>query len=175
MTKVLVAYVSPLDATATIAMTVAEQLCRHGYPVELRPICRARAFSAYRAVVLGGAVSDDRWDDEALGYVERSDISCRTPIWMFHTRFETHPARLPCGPPDIVRLVADRLETGPVPTFGRTVPSGRGASVPAGWVGLDDDHEQQAVREWATAIALRLELSTAERAGVPRGGVLVAG
>ena len=42
MIKVLACYVSPVDATADIAMTVAEQLSRHRLRVELRPVSRAR-------------------------------------------------------------------------------------------------------------------------------------
>lgn len=40
MPRLLLGCVNPLDANAQPAMSIAEQLCRHGIPVELRPVSR---------------------------------------------------------------------------------------------------------------------------------------
>ena len=66
MSKVLVCYVNPFDATAQIAMTIAEQLCRHGYYVDLRPVHRVASVRHYCGAVVGGALSVTEWDFGAV-------------------------------------------------------------------------------------------------------------
>lgn len=135
MKKALVCYVRPDDETADIAMTVAQQLCRLGLHVELRPIARVRSPQCYRTVVLGGASSSERWDSRALSYLADCLADGQHSVWPFHTAFGS--AALPTvlrpvgagrpdgGPtvPEPVRHLARLLGGGPVPIF-RAVDDG---------------------------------------------------
>lgn len=126
MKKALVCYVRPDDETADIAMTVAQQLCRLGLHVELRPIARVRSPQCYRTVVLGGASSSERWDSRALSYLADCLTDGQHSVWPFHTAFgSTPPLTLrrtggPDGGPTVpapVRHLARLLGAGPVPIF----------------------------------------------------------
>lgn len=105
--KVLVSYVNLLDANAQVAMSIAEQLCRHGVHVELRPVSRARPASIYRAVVLGGAIDDQHWDPATLAYLERYE-GRPGRLWMYHIRFDACSVSR-CVSPQEVLWAADRL------------------------------------------------------------------
>ncbi len=151
--KVLVSYVNPLDANAQIAMSIAEQLCRHGLYVELRPVSRARPASDYRAVVLGGAIDDQHWDHAALAYLEQYG-GRPGQLWLYHTRFDTRSIS-PCLPPPEVLCAVDSFRAYPVPTFGNTsAMAERQTTTVAQTRGFEDPH--QAARRWASEIAGRL-------------------
>ena len=159
MIKILVCYVSPVDATADIAMTIAEQLCRHGLHVELRPVSRARDASDYSAVVLGGATDDGHWDDAALGYLRRCEGHGQRPVWLFHTQFSA--SRGPRStPPDPVMRLAALLGTDPVATF-RAVS--RQPSIPLQTSRLDELREADNLRHWTAGIAARLRAPCGQR------------
>jgi hypothetical protein len=124
--KALVGYVTPVDATADIAMTIAEQLCRLGFHVDLRPVSRIRSPRHYRTVILGGASDSDRWHPEALNYLADCVVDGQHSVWPFHTDFRPAPARVDSGPveswrrpivPEPVRQLATRLGDGLVPIF----------------------------------------------------------
>jgi hypothetical protein len=164
--RVLVSYVDPLDATAQLAMSIAEQLCRHGIQVELRPVSRARPASAYRAVVVGGAVDNQHWDEGALDYVEHCHARPEQ-TWLFHTSFSSD-ATAPSPPPEVLRVL-DTRRIWPVPTFGSApVTADPQPLVTIEHAGRSvDPHE--AARRWATRIAHRIleeDLATrTDRAG----------
>jgi hypothetical protein len=124
--KALVGYVTPVDATADIARTIAEQLCRLGFHVDLRPVIRIRSPRHYRTVILGGASDSDRWHPEALNYLADCHVDGQRSVWPFHTDFRPAPERVDSGPveswcrpkvPEPVRQLATRLGAGPVPIF----------------------------------------------------------
>ena len=139
MSKVLVCYVSPFDATAQIAMAIAEQLCRHGYYVDLRPVRRVGSARHYCGVVIGGALSEAEWHPDALELLHRCTSDTQRSAWLYHTRFGSSPTSRGALPPDVAR-VAERLRPGSVAVLG------------------SDD--LVAVRHWATSIAR--ELNTAD-------------
>lgn len=149
MTKALVCYVTPVDDTADIAMTIAEQLCRLGARVDLRPVSRTRSPRHYRTVILGGASGSDRWHPEALNYLADCHTDGQYSVWPFHTDFRPAPAPPLSRPgeafgapavPEPVRCLAARLGTARVPVFRAT---------------RDND---QAIRRWATHIGEELTL-----------------
>ena len=126
MKKALVCYVTPVDATADIAMTVAQQLCRLGLHVELRPVARARSPRHYRSIIIGGAVDSDRWDPDALSYLGDCHTDDQYSVWPFHTDFGCAPTSMDLRPgessgcpslPQHVRHLAGPLGAGPVPIF----------------------------------------------------------
>ncbi len=149
--KVLVSYVNPLDANAQIALGVAEQLCRHGVYVELRPVSRARPASVYRAVVLGGAIDDQHWDRAALAYLEQYG-GRPGRLWLYHTRFDSGSVSPGLPPPEVLKAV-DSFRVHPVPTFGCpfNAAAGQLTTTVKHPHGLEEMHE--AARRWASGIA----------------------
>lgn len=126
MKKALVCYVRPDDETADIAMTVAQQLCRLGLHVDLRPIARVRSPWHYQTVVIGGASSSERWDSDALSYLADCHAEGQHSVWPFHTDFGAASLRTdarsggPGGPPTVpepVRHLARQLGGVPVPVL----------------------------------------------------------
>lgn len=103
MNAVVVSYPQPYDATAQVAMTVAEQLCRRGCRVELRPVARIEAPSAM-PVVLGGATAAGSWDARAVACLR--DCGRERSIWLFHTDFG--PGSPPHPPSEVTELAARR-------------------------------------------------------------------
>lgn len=148
--KVLVSYVNPLDANAQVAMSIAEQLCRHGIYVELRPVSHARPASVYRAVVLGGAIDDQHWDRAALAYLEQYGGGPER-LWLYHVRFDAHSFSR-CLPPAEVLCAGDSFRAHPVPTFGCASGTGERQTTTVKHLrGFEDPH--QAARVWASGIA----------------------
>ena len=131
MSKILVCYVTPFDATAQIAMTVAEQLCRRGYYVDLRAVRRVGSVRQYSGVMVGGALSDTDWDSGPVELLHRCLSQMQRSVWLYHTGFGSGPPRL--GAP----LPGDVLG----PDF----------------VAVLRDDDSPLVRRWATMIARQLD------------------
>lgn len=149
MKKALVCYVTPLDATADIAMTIAEQLSRLGFHVDLRSVSRIRTPLHYRTVILGGASQDDRWHPDAVDYLEECYADGQHCVRLFHTDFRPiaalhdpweHRAHQAASVPESVRQLAARLGAGPVPIF------------------RPSRHHDDAIRRWATDIGEQLAI-----------------
>lgn len=136
MSKVLVCYVSPFDATAQIAMAIAEQLCRYGYYVDLRPVRRVGSVQHYCGVVVGGALSEAEWNPDAVELLHRCTSDTQRSVWLYHTGFGSGRTARGQLPPDVVG-VAERV--GP------------------GFVAVLGDDDLAAVRRWATMIARYLD------------------
>lgn len=81
---VLVAYASAAGSTRGIAELVADRLKHHGLPVQLLEVNQVRDLEPYRAVVLGSAVHDRAWLQDAEDFVRRDANSLRArSVWMF--------------------------------------------------------------------------------------------
>ena len=137
MSKVLVCYVNPFDATAQIAMTVAEQLCRHGYYVDLRPVRRVDSVRHYCGAVVGGALSVTEWDFGAVQLLHRCVRDQPGALWLYHTWFGCGRSALGGQLPADVARVAKRLDSEFVAVLGDDSPA--------------------LARQWATMIARRLD------------------
>jgi hypothetical protein len=138
--KVLVCYVNPFDATAQIAMTVAEQLCRHGYHVDLRPVHRVGSVRHYCGAVIGGALSATEWDLGAVQLLHRCIRDNPRALWIFHTWFGSGRPSLGDQWPAAVAQVANRVDSDVVV--------------------LGDDGPAPA-RQWASMIARHLDADLA--------------
>ncbi len=88
MKKVLVTYASKCGSTAEVAQAIAEQLCRRGESVDVRPVDQVKDLSPYKAVVLGSAVRMGRWLPAAVRFVqEQSAALAQTPTALFTVHF----------------------------------------------------------------------------------------
>ena len=100
MNAFLVAYATKHGSTAEIAAAIGEGLRRAGHVADVVAAREVRDVSAYRAVVLGSAVYMDKWQGDAVDFLQRfeSDLQKR-PTWLF----SSGPTG---GTPDAERKVA---------------------------------------------------------------------
>jgi menaquinone-dependent protoporphyrinogen oxidase len=105
---VLVAYASAAGSTRGIAEFVADRLKHRGLAVQVLEVDQVGDLEPYRAVVLGSAVHDRAWLQDAEKFVRRSANSLRTrPVWMFSVGIGPS-LRGPIGAP-AKRLVPPRI------------------------------------------------------------------
>ena len=77
-------------------MVVGEQFSRAGFRVDVRPCSRARSPVDYRAVVVGSAVYDGRWEPSAIDYLQaHSATLAGRAAWLFQRTGGTDPAVTP--------------------------------------------------------------------------------
>ncbi|GIH92788.1 flavodoxin domain-containing protein [Planobispora siamensis] len=82
--RVLVAYGSKNWSTAGIADMIAEALAAEGLEAEARPADEVRAVAGYDAVVLGGALYNNRWHHAARRFARRHAAPLAgKPVWLF--------------------------------------------------------------------------------------------
>ncbi|GAA0262257.1 flavodoxin domain-containing protein [Saccharothrix mutabilis subsp. mutabilis] len=84
MTRVLVAYATAEGSTRGVARRVGTVLARHGHDVVVREVADVTGLDGFDAVVLGSAVHDEAWLDEATAFVatHRAELA-RVPVWAF--------------------------------------------------------------------------------------------
>ncbi|MCX7784035.1 MAG: flavodoxin domain-containing protein, partial [Meiothermus sp.] len=66
---ILIAYATRGGTTQGVAEAIARVMREKGALVEVRPVEQIRDLSAYRAVVLGSGVRDEKWLPEAMHFV----------------------------------------------------------------------------------------------------------
>ncbi|WP_017594149.1 flavodoxin domain-containing protein [Nocardiopsis potens] len=166
---VLIGYASEHGSTRGIAERVALRLREQGIGAEAVRLSRAREAEAYEAAVIGSAVHEGAWLEEAADYARRnSEALARRPVWLYSVgmagavggRFEAL-AKEPKPVAELRervrpkghRLFAGALRPGHLPLAGRVIyrlMRGRYGDF-RDWAGID---------AWAAAIAV--ELSAAE-------------
>lgn len=67
----LVAYATRFGSTKGVAESIADSLRASGWDVDVEPVQTAPAPDGYDAVVIGSAVYNARWMDDALAYARR--------------------------------------------------------------------------------------------------------
>lgn len=148
--RVLVAYGSRRGGAAEIARTVADQLTSVGVPVDVRPAPDVAHLGAYRAVVVGGALSRGRWVPGARRFVRRHrrELEMR-PVWLFASDPLAEPTTALDRPPvATVAAAATHVGARNVATFGcRPDSDANGGDV------LDPLR----VQDWASCVADELE------------------
>jgi menaquinone-dependent protoporphyrinogen oxidase len=81
---VLVRYASEHGSTRGIAERIAARLREQGHEVDAGPLDRAGKPDGYGAVVIGGAIHDGAWLEEAAACVRGNlDALTRRPVWLF--------------------------------------------------------------------------------------------
>src|SRR6266581_4840045 len=84
MMRVLVAYGTKMGGTAGIAEMLGDALSTAGLQVDVRPASERADIGAYDAVIVGGALYNQRWHRHARRFVSRHTSALRTrPVWLF--------------------------------------------------------------------------------------------
>jgi menaquinone-dependent protoporphyrinogen oxidase len=169
---VLVAYASDHGSTREIAERVAAGLRAGGHRVDLRDMARPGPAGRYEAAVLGSAIHDGSWLEQARGWMDRNlgDLTGR-PVWLFSVGMSAalprpmrklaagYEPREVAGYREVVRPVAHRLFSGVI----RPEHLDRGGRVRFRALGCryGDHRDWDAVEAWAAGIADRLTRYTA--------------
>ncbi len=157
--RVLVAYATKHGSTAQIADTIAGALRNAGHEVDVQPVRSVASLSPYRAVVVGSAIYDGRWRDDAEDFLERlaPDLRARD-VWLFDSG--------PLGPyglhgidaPKSVVRAADRVGARGHASFGgRLAEDAEGFMEP--WMPKGDWRDFDEINRWADGVAAAISLN----------------
>lgn len=81
---VLVGYASAHGSTRGIATRVATRLREQGFEVDARPVDEAGPADGYEALVIGSAVHNGDWLDEAAAFLQDNARGlAERPVWLF--------------------------------------------------------------------------------------------
>ncbi len=116
--RILVVYASADGSTAEIARRIAQRLRERGHDVSEQPAGSPGSLHGIDAVVLGSAIHDRQWLDEATSLVDgnRQDFRSR-PFWTFSVG-------MPDALPKAVRKIARTEEDAIVSQLGDLRPRG---------------------------------------------------
>ena len=116
--RILVVYASADGSTAEIARRIAQRLRERGHEVSDQPVGSAGSLHDIDAIVLGSAVHDRQWLDEATNFVNtnRQAVSSR-PFWTFSVG-------MPDALPKAVRKIARTEEDAIINQLGDLRPRG---------------------------------------------------
>ncbi len=81
---ILLAHASRYGSTQEVAETIAAELRAAGLDVEEAPMRQVGSLEPYAAVVLGAAIYNARWHDDAHGFLSRhADALAEMPVAIF--------------------------------------------------------------------------------------------
>lgn len=116
--RILVVYASADGSTAEIARRIAQRLRDRGYDASDQPVGSAGSLQGVDAVVLGSAVHDRQWLDEATNFVDTNRQAVRNlPFWAFSVG-------MPDALPKAVRKIARTEENAIINQLGELRPRG---------------------------------------------------
>jgi menaquinone-dependent protoporphyrinogen oxidase len=158
--RVLVVYGSSRGGTAGLAHMVAEAFVARGILTDVGDSADVDDVSDYDSVILGGALYNGRWHQDASWFVERNLESLRAlPVWFFSSGPLDDSARSGAiAPIDQVQDLARRADIRGHMTFGGVLekrPS-RFLSALMAWGKPGDFRDRQHVDEWVERIINRL-------------------
>jgi menaquinone-dependent protoporphyrinogen oxidase len=82
--KLLVAYASKYSSTAEIAEVIGQELRKHEYEVEVKPIDQVRSLGEYDGFVIGSALYAGTWLKPAAEFLRSNqDLLANHPVWLF--------------------------------------------------------------------------------------------
>lgn len=165
--RIFVIYASADGSTAEVAGRIAERLRERGYLASNQPAGSVRSLEGVDGVVLGSAVHDRRWLDEATHFADANNRALgERPFWVFSVG-------MPEALPRAVRKMARVEERAIIARLGGLRPRGHrlfsGVVKPsqfplAGRLFLrlvggryGDFRDWPAIDEWATEIAYDLD------------------
>lgn len=158
--RVLVAYGTKMGGTAGIAEMVGDALTAAGLQVDVRSASERADIGTYDAVIVGGALYNNRWHRHARRFVKRHTDLLRTrPVWLFSSGLlDDSAATGKIEPVAQVQQLLRRVGARGHVTFGgRLAPDAKGfpassmAKTRAG-----DWRDPQRIRFWATTVAQEL-------------------
>ncbi|HVV77707.1 MAG TPA: flavodoxin domain-containing protein [Mycobacteriales bacterium] len=159
--RVLVVYGSTRGGTAGLAHLLADAFVRHHIHAEVRRAGEVRVLSDdYDAVIVGGALYNNRWHPDASVFVGRHRAALRQlPVWFFSSGPLDDSARSGAlAPVPQVTSLAREVEVRGHMTFGGLLDKR-----PGGLLGLfaygpeGDFRDRRQVAEWAARIADELD------------------
>lgn len=155
--RVLIAYGSKAGGTAGLARMLAADLAEEGIRTVASEARSVREVRGFDAVVVGGALYDDRWHPQARRFVRRHARALRAvPVFMFSSGpLDAHLAAEGLPPTDQVRKLMRRVGAREHVTFGgRLLPGAKGfpARAPAR-ARTGDFRDPARVRDWALHLA----------------------
>lgn len=157
--RMLVVYGSARGGTAGLAHMVADALSRHQIRTDVRRASDVRSIEEYDAIVVGGALYNNRWHPDAVVFVGRRRAALRElPVWFFSSGPLDDSARSGAlAPVPQVTTLAREIDIRGHMTFGGVLTNrptgllGRFAWGPEG-----DFRDRHQVAEWAERIAAEL-------------------
>lgn len=146
--RVLVAYGSKMGGTKGLAEMLSDELGVLGHEPEVRAASVVTDLGPYEAVIVGGALYNLRWHQDARQFVKRHrDGLQRLPVWFFSSGPLDHSAVAGDIPPvRFVRKAMDQIGAHGHITFGGVMSEG--GPQPAG-----DWRDRDQVRDWAKRIS----------------------
>jgi menaquinone-dependent protoporphyrinogen oxidase len=168
--KILVTYASRAGSTAGVAEAIGKTLNENGIPAEVRPMYEVQDLSPYRAVVAGSAIQEGKWLPEAIQFVQEHQtelkhkpfaafLVCMT-LAMKNEKYHYVVADWLKPVTALVKPISEGFFAGALDL--RKVPSLRKRlmfrmSVAMGVWAEGDHRDWNAIRGWATSLALRLQ------------------
>ncbi|HWC35393.1 MAG TPA: flavodoxin domain-containing protein [Mycobacteriales bacterium] len=154
--RVLVVYGSSRGGTAGLAHLVADAFVRHQIRAEVRRAGDARDPRDFDAIVVGGALYNNRWHPDAVAFVGRHRRElCQLPVWFFSSGPLDDSARSGAlAPVPQVNALAREIDIQGHMTFGGLLDH-----KPGGLIGLfawgpeGDFRDRHHVAEWVERIA----------------------
>jgi menaquinone-dependent protoporphyrinogen oxidase len=157
--RALVAYGSTRGGTAGLAHMVADAFTRHHIRTDVRRAGDVKDVSSYDAIVVGGALYNNRWHPEAVGFVGKHRSELRSlPVWFFSSGPLDDSARSGAlAPVPQVIGLAKEVEIRGHMTFGGLMVQrhNRLAGLFA-WGPEGDFRDRRHVSEWTAQIAAEL-------------------
>ncbi|HXE46207.1 MAG TPA: flavodoxin domain-containing protein [Conexibacter sp.] len=171
--RVLVAYATRHGSTREVAETIATTLQEHGERVDLRAAADCHDLSAYRAIVLGGALYMGRWHRDARTFLRRHSPTLQTrPIAIFAMGPQSMDERSVRGArrqlDNALRRFRD-LDPMAVTIFGGVIDPAD-LRFPFNRMKASDARDWDTIRAWATELTSRLAASNAPTADGPEPG-----
>lgn len=158
--RVLVVYASSRGGTAGLAQMIAESLLAHDVEVEIGSAADIDPVQEYDGIVVGGALYNGRWHEEAAWFVERNlDTLRATLVWFFSSGPLDGSARSgSLAPVSQVQNLARRADIRGHMTFGGYLEaaSRRRFARLFSWGKPGDYRDPQHVDEWVERIVAGL-------------------
>jgi menaquinone-dependent protoporphyrinogen oxidase len=173
--RVLVTYGSKMGGTAGLAEMIGDALWQHDVPADVSPAAAAPTLTPYDAVIVGGALYNNRWHRDAQRFVKRHSRELGAlPVWLFSGGPFGDAEQRPDIPPvrGVARLMRHIGARGHETFGGRLVPDPPGFLAPAMvkmWAG--DWRDQDQVERWVTEITAELNARVRREADSTPGSV----
>jgi len=162
--SILLAYASRFGSTQEVAETIASILIEAGHEVDLQPMQEVRTLASYGAVVLGAAIYNAKWHQEAHLFVsQHQEALSQLPVAIFtlgplsaseaakrnsRRQLDMELAKYPWLKPVAVEIFAGKYD-----------PSKPGLNFFERFLPARDYRNWDAVRAWANALSAQLQHS----------------
>lgn len=159
--RVLVIYASSRGGTEGLARWVAEAFARHAIDTDIGAANFVDEIEEYDAIVIGGALYNGKWHEDAAWFVERHLETLRTKnVWFFSSGpLDDSAGSGALAPVAQVQDLARRIDIRGHMTFGGVLePKSTGfLSSLLSWGKPGDYRDPRLVEEWVGRIVTRLD------------------